>query len=141
MALTPVERALVIELATGRLNPSDGMQRHFLRVIEVRARPLTPREREWLKAWEDSRTIGGEEPSALQNDGGSRLCVDCEDAIPSDRLVAIPSAIRCVSCQNAFEKCKDFRKYVDEGLSGTRKDNKIERSRVWGEIKRRSRGQ
>lgn len=35
-----------------------------------------------------------------------RYCVDCGELIPQERLKAIPGAIRCVSCQEAFEQHK-----------------------------------
>lgn len=36
--------------------------------------------------------------------GGVVVCMDCEAAIPSARLLAIPECARCVDCQVAFEK-------------------------------------
>jgi RNA polymerase-binding transcription factor DksA len=30
-------------------------------------------------------------------------CIDCEAAIPDDRLGAMPAASRCLSCQTAYE--------------------------------------
>lgn len=35
---------------------------------------------------------------------GKRVCVDCEDEIKAARLIHIPNAIRCVSCQVDFER-------------------------------------
>lgn len=33
-----------------------------------------------------------------------RYCVDCGEPIPAARLKAVPDAIRCVDCQQLFEK-------------------------------------
>jgi phage/conjugal plasmid C-4 type zinc finger TraR family protein len=35
---------------------------------------------------------------------GAADCVDCDDPIPEDRRKALPSAKRCVGCQEDFEK-------------------------------------
>lgn len=40
---------------------------------------------------------------------GVRLCIDCEDTIPTDRLAFAPHAVRCVECQQDHEhKQKQF---------------------------------
>jgi DnaK suppressor protein len=38
------------------------------------------------------------------NDGSYGLCADCDRAIPVARLQAEPTALRCVHCQELFEK-------------------------------------
>jgi RNA polymerase-binding protein DksA len=38
------------------------------------------------------------------NDGSYGLCADCDRAIPIARLEAEPTALRCVQCQELFEK-------------------------------------
>ncbi|KWT94099.1 MULTISPECIES: TraR/DksA family transcriptional regulator [unclassified Variovorax] len=35
--------------------------------------------------------------------GGYGVCMDCGDAIPRERLMAQPTAIRCAACQTAAE--------------------------------------
>ncbi len=35
--------------------------------------------------------------------GGSVLCMDCEFAISSERLRAVPDCVRCIDCQTAHE--------------------------------------
>lgn len=35
---------------------------------------------------------------------GATLCADCGEPIPEDRRKALPSAIRCVGCQEFAEK-------------------------------------
>jgi len=37
-------------------------------------------------------------------DGSYGVCVDCDDPIPADRLLAFPEAARCAQCQTRFEK-------------------------------------
>lgn len=38
------------------------------------------------------------------NDGSYGLCADCDAVIPKPRLEAEPTALRCVRCQELFEK-------------------------------------
>lgn len=35
--------------------------------------------------------------------GGVVVCMDCEAAIPSERLLAIPECARCIDCQTMHE--------------------------------------
>lgn len=35
--------------------------------------------------------------------GGVVVCIDCEMAIPSPRLLVIPDCARCIDCQTAHE--------------------------------------
>jgi DnaK suppressor protein len=39
---------------------------------------------------------------------GNALCADCHEEIPRARRRALPSAIRCVSCQELLERVKSF---------------------------------
>ena len=66
-----------------------------------------------------------------------RLCVDCYKAIPEERLSIAPNTIRCVSCQSNYEKTHDTRPRINEGIAGTREENKKMRGQVWGEIRNR----
>ena len=38
------------------------------------------------------------------NDGSYGLCADCDAVIPTPRLEAEPTALRCVRCQERYEK-------------------------------------
>ena len=37
---------------------------------------------------------------------GQAECEDCGEDIPEDRRKAVPSAIRCIRCQNIFERSR-----------------------------------
>ncbi|UOA07636.1 TraR/DksA C4-type zinc finger protein [Methylobacter sp. S3L5C] len=39
----------------------------------------------------------------------SVLCLDCDKAIPANRLAALPLCIRCIQCQTAYEQLKTGR--------------------------------
>jgi RNA polymerase-binding transcription factor DksA len=43
---------------------------------------------------------------ALQklDEGTGRVCDDCGDDIPQERIEAVPAAIRCTRCQDAHER-------------------------------------
>ena len=140
--LSDAERNLIIGLGSGQLQPSDGMQRHFVRVCRGDARPATRTEREWYANWldlsktSDLRSLG----TADEKSKSVRLCFDCVEPIPRGRMEAVPSAIRCVACQQAFEKTGEYRIYIDEGIGGTREDNGRERGQVLHGIRERGRG-
>lgn len=40
----------------------------------------------------------------VSTEGSVRYCVDCGKPIPAARLKAVPNTIRCVECQQLFEK-------------------------------------
>jgi phage/conjugal plasmid C-4 type zinc finger TraR family protein len=35
---------------------------------------------------------------------GVRICADCEDPIPPERIAALPHVVRCWRCQTLFER-------------------------------------
>ncbi|MFV0642935.1 MAG: TraR/DksA C4-type zinc finger protein [Sphingomonadaceae bacterium] len=35
---------------------------------------------------------------------GDEYCMDCGDEIGTERRAALPSAMRCIACQNIFER-------------------------------------
>ena len=70
----------------------------------------------------------------------AKLCIDCGTVIPESRLTVSPNASRCIKCQSDFERTHDTRPHVNEGLAGTREENKKMRGQVWGEMRNRSKG-
>jgi DnaK suppressor protein len=44
----------------------------------------------------------GEDP--LHDANGKRICLDCEKRIPQKRLNVLPSAVRCIACQEKRER-------------------------------------
>jgi hypothetical protein len=47
--LSPDQKSRIRDLAGKNISAENGMERHFLRVIEGSARPHTPREGEWFE--------------------------------------------------------------------------------------------
>ena|ERR1019366_2149695 len=83
----------------------------------------------------------------ISSDSGSaksavnaRLCVDCGAIIPSSRVEAVPTVSRCIKCQSEFEYTHDTRPHINEGLPGTRDENKKMRGQLWGDVRNRGRG-
>lgn len=65
------------------------------------ATELAERERE--SALQDA--LQNREP-AQHVSHGEVLCIDCDDEIPAERLLAKPHAARCIDCQEYFERKK-----------------------------------
>lgn len=101
------ERRFVIGLARGIMAPTDGMQRHFLRVIRREAHPVTAKEQEWLAIWQEHLRNARTPPAAY--DHSPRECIDCGEPISDARLAAMPDSIRCVPCQEVLD-CSNGRK-------------------------------
>lgn len=53
------------------------------------------KNRQW--AIEDALRRPSEDP--LLDEENRRICRECEELIPLERLIARPDAVRCVSCQ------------------------------------------
>lgn len=79
-------------------------------------------------------------PPEMKTHDDTVLCIDCQDIIPENRLRINPNALRCVSCQNTFEKTHDTRTKIDEGIAGSREENKKMRGQIWGDIRKRNMG-
>lgn len=69
----------------------------------------------------------------------SRPCADCGCPIPAARLAVSPNAGRCINCQNNFERVHDTRRKIDEGIAGTREENKHMRGQLRSEMRNRGR--
>lgn len=68
------------------------------------------------------------------------LCIECGVVIPHARIEAVPTVSRCIKCQSAFEHTHDTRPRINEGLAGTREENKKMRGQLWGDMRNRGQG-
>lgn len=50
--------------------------------------------------------LAAQQRDAALDAPGRADCADCQEEIPADRRAALPSAIRCVSCQAWFERAR-----------------------------------
>jgi hypothetical protein len=72
-------------------------------------------------------------------------CIDCGHVIPPEHARAIQFiALRCMDCQALIERKTrkeeqngTTRRYINEGLAGSREDNKKMRARDWGDMQKR----
>ena len=106
----------------------------------TRSRPITPDAINKVSDSPQKPPVINRPIEKIAHQAPQRLCIDCQKKIPEARLAISPSAVRCVSCQSAFEKTHDTRPKINEGLAGTREENKRMRGQIWGEIRGRSRG-
>lgn len=58
-------------------------------------------ERDRAEAIERAAAPASETPFEIE---GVRVCLDCFDPIARQRLAANPAAVRCVDCQNDYER-------------------------------------
>ncbi len=71
------------------------------------ASALEEREREYsLQKMANDRKAMEEKArnSQVRDESGNVLCEDCGNAIPPQRLEALPYAVQCIACKQAQEK-------------------------------------
>ena len=106
----------------------------------TRSRPITPDAINKVSDSPQKPPVINRPIEKIAHQTPQGLCIDCQKKIPEARLAISPNAVRCVSCQSAFEKTHDTRPKINEGLAGTREENKRMRGQIWGEMRGRSRG-
>lgn len=109
------QKANLIQLFAGTREAIDGQERHFKRVIEGNAQPISAKERTWLKIWDSWKSkIAGKQPKT----DPEHECEDCGCDIPKARLAAVPGTTRCVACQEKHENLTDPRVKASPGWQG-----------------------
>ena len=83
------------------------------------------------------------QPPVATDETGSadvRECLDCGIVIPVARVQAIPNVSRCAHCQEKLEASHPelSERKVDEGLAGSREDNKKMRNKNFSDIRKRN---
>lgn len=66
-----------------------------------RAKILEMRQRADALAAQQRRAQITDEPLMVN---GQRLCLDCEEVIPAERLAVQPESVRCVACKSNHER-------------------------------------
>ena len=164
-------------LIAGTRPPSNGMEKHFLKVIKGTNLPCTPEEKEWFQWWQatknysnsriDNRNISTSAIKPTQN--GLQKLIEAREKFRSKRLdsnivkvnpnlVRIqrekeaesrrqaeigprPEPIKPSLAELGRLKAKGPTTYtVDEGIAGSREDNKKMKARQWGEMINRGKG-
>lgn len=72
--------------------------------FDTQAQVITERDIEFAMNAHETSELNALANALERLDAGQYgLCTDCSAAIPAARLDAYPAALRCVSCQRAFE--------------------------------------
>ncbi len=89
----------------GQVSRADMAAEHDLRAMESHARTITEMSEEFAMNEHETAELAAID-AALERiaQGLYGQCMDCGVSIPEARLNAYPTAMRCVSCQDAAEK-------------------------------------
>lgn len=74
----------IVALATGSIEPSTGMEKHFLRVIKGLSPPMTQEEKEWLKIYKKNQLDNNQQSPQIEAEkqsAGSRVILNSRDLI------------------------------------------------------------
>lgn len=103
------ERALLLQRMAqergGLVSRVDMAAEHDVRDFENRAQAISERDDEFAMNEHETAELGAFEEALERLDAGLYgQCKDCGEQIPEARLAAYPAALRCMACQNIFEK-------------------------------------
>lgn len=79
------------------------MEHHADPLDSATARAEDDRENALAELLAEPDTYAGP-PFLFATDGTTRLCWECQDAIPAERLAVRPNAAFCVACQTELER-------------------------------------
>jgi DnaK suppressor protein len=89
----------------GQVSRVDMAANHDVRDFENRAQAISERNEEFAMNEHETAELGAFAEALERLDAGQYgKCKDCGVDIPEARLQAYPAALRCISCQTAFEK-------------------------------------
>ena len=92
-------------LRGGPLGRAEASAEHFGPKEDSTAQLRSEREVEFALDTHDSEELGRVDAALARiEDGSYGLCVDCGVGIAPARLEAAPDALRCIACQEKFEK-------------------------------------
>ena len=172
MPLTEATKKHICALAQRQVQPTNGMEVHFVNVVNGNGRACTPVEIEWLTYWNELKYPWKSQPvkrtakssskknkrkkskkstSPIQKNKSTAngtfakntslkgYCIECGSKIPEARLIINPNVKCCVNCQSEIEEKSpgSASRKIDEGIGGTREDNKRMRAKNWGDMMNR----
>lgn len=89
----------------GLISRVDMAAEHDVRDFENRAQAISERDEEFaMNEHETAELVALSQALERLDAGQYGQCLDCSVEIPEARLSAYPAALRCISCQTAFEK-------------------------------------
>ena len=93
------------DLRGGAVGRAEASAEHFGQKEDSTAQDSSARELEFALDAHDSEELDRLDAALRRiEDGSYGLCVDCGVGIPAARLHAAPDALRCIACQEKFEK-------------------------------------
>lgn len=97
--------AQLSDLRGGTVGRAEASAEHFGQKEDSTAQDSSARELEFALDAHDSEELDRLDAALRRiEDGSYGLCVDCGVGIPAARLHAAPDALRCIACQEKFEK-------------------------------------
>jgi DnaK suppressor protein len=92
-------------LRGGEVGRAQASEEHFAEAEDSRAQLATDRELEFALDEHESASLSLIDAALKRLDAGVYgECMECGKAIPLERLRATPQALRCVACQDNFER-------------------------------------
>lgn len=93
------------DLRGGAVGRAQASAEHFGQKEDSTAQDSSARELEFALDAHDSEELDRLDAALRRiEDGSYGLCVNCGVGIPAARLHAAPDALRCIACQEKFEK-------------------------------------
>ena len=98
-------RDQLIQLRGGASGRAEASAAHFGEHEDSQAQTATARDLEFALDAHESEELDAIDAALTRLAAGTYgSCVDCNAAIPLARLKAAPQALRCIHCQEKFEK-------------------------------------
>jgi DnaK suppressor protein len=106
-ALRSALLAQITDQRGGVRSRADVAADHFMHPEDSRAQVASARNLEFAIGEHETAALAELESALLRLDAGTYgVCADCAGAIPEARLKAIPTAPRCLACQEKTEKLR-----------------------------------
>lgn len=97
--------AQLARLRGGDVGRAQASAEHFGQAEDSRAQVASERELEFALDEHESAALSVIDAALKRLDAGVYGdCMDCGSAIPLERLQATPQALRCIACQDKFER-------------------------------------
>ena len=97
--------AHLVQLRGGEVGRAQASAEHFGDAEDTRAQRVTERDLEFALDDHESAALSQIDAALARLEAGVYgECMDCSSKIPMARLQATPQAMRCIACQEKFER-------------------------------------
>ena len=94
-----------MQLRGGEVGRAQASAEHFGEAEDTRAQRVTERDLEFALDDHESAALSQIDAALARLEAGVYgECMDCSSKIPMARLQATPQAMRCIACQEKFER-------------------------------------